>query len=131
MPPIRYTVLLVASAAGLTLNPGFGSAQDLSDTAPAATAARRSVGVSLRVDGRSEIAVDGNIDDADWASVPTMTNFVQREPTEGLPAEQQTEVRMLFDDEALYIAARLYDDQPSTIARQLVRRDEWGQYDYF
>ncbi len=131
MPPLRYAALLATLAVGLAHFPSSASAQNLSDASPPASTSRRSVGVSLKLDRRSDIEVDGSIDDADWASVPAMTHFVQREPTEGLPAEQQTEVRMLFDDEALFIAARLYDDEPSTVARQLVRRDEWGQYDYF
>lgn len=126
---------LLAAAAVLALNPNGLTAQEaLGNDAPDAITAGSSntlVGRATRLSGASEIDVDGRIDDSDWARVPVMTDFVQREPVEGARAEEQTEVKMLFDDEALYVAARMYDSEPQTIARQLVRRDEWGQYDYF
>ena len=49
--------------------------------------------------------VDGRLDDAAWATAPVLTDFVQREPYEGTPVTQRTEVRMVADAEALYIAA--------------------------
>jgi hypothetical protein len=62
---------------------------------------------------------------------PVATGFVQQEPVEGAPAEEQTEVRMLFDASAVYIAARMYDSEPASIADQLMRRDGLGQFDNF
>ncbi len=84
-----------------------------------------------RVSGRADITVDGELTEAGWQTATPLTGFVQREPVEGIPAEEQTEVRLLFDQEALFIAARLYDSEPQAIARQLVRRDQHGQYDFF
>jgi hypothetical protein len=66
-----------------------------------------------------------------WRAAPIASGFVQREPIEGNPSEEQTEVRIVLDDRAVYVAARLYDSEPETIARQLVRRDGFGQFDYF
>jgi hypothetical protein len=77
------------------------------------------------------IRIDGKLDDAAWQAATPVGGFVQAEPVEGAPVGQPTDVRILFDDEALYIAARMSDTSPATIARQLVRRDEAGQYDYF
>lgn len=77
------------------------------------------------------ISVDGRLSEADWAGAPIATGFVQRQPVEGKPAQHQTEVRVLFDDEALYIGARMLDPDPASIARQMTRRDEEGQFDYF
>ena len=77
------------------------------------------------------IRIDGKLDDAAWDSATPAGGFVQAEPVEGAPVDQPTEVRILFDEEAVYIAARMSDASPATIARQLVRRDEAGQYDYF
>jgi hypothetical protein len=62
---------------------------------------------------------------------PAATGFVQQEPVEGAPAEEETEVRVLFDEAAMYVAARMYDSEPTSIADQLVRRDTHGQYDRF
>ena len=77
------------------------------------------------------IRIDGVLDEAAWQAATPVSGFVQAEPVEGAPVDQPTEVRILFDEEAVYIAARMSDTSPSTIARQLVRRDEAGQYDYF
>jgi hypothetical protein len=76
------------------------------------------------------INVDGRLDDAAWRMVPVGAGFVQGEPVEGIPAEQDTEVRFAFSGDALYVAARMHDDDPDGIADQLVRRDEQGQFDF-
>lgn len=89
--------------------------------APAASATRRT----------GDVRIDGRIDETAWASAVPATNFVQSEPVEGDSAQFRTEVRTLFDDDALYVAARMYDSDPGSIARQLVRRDEFGQADWF
>lgn len=81
----------------------------------------------VRVGG---IDVDGRLDEEAWGRAPVSSGFVQRDPVEGAPAEHATEVRVLFDESAVYVGARMFDDEPGTIAAQLVRRDEWGQYDY-
>jgi hypothetical protein len=71
----------------------------------------------------SAIRVDGRLDDADWALADTATGFVQLRPTPGAAASQRTEVRVLYDDAALYVAARMHDDHPDSIAAPLARRD--------
>lgn len=77
------------------------------------------------------IQIDGRLDEPAWLKAEPATRFVQGEPVENAPAEQPTEVRVLYDDKALYIGAVMYDPQPSLIGDQLVRRDAEGQYDYF
>ena len=71
----------------------------------------------------SRIAIDGRLDEADWRSASVAGEFVQREPDEGRPATERTEVRILFDDEAIYVGARMFDREPAAIARRLTRRD--------
>lgn len=78
-----------------------------------------------------DIRIDGRLDEDAWQDAPPVTDFVQGEPVENAPAEQGTEVRVLYDEGALYVSARMYDWQPDRIGTQLVRRDENGQYDYF
>ena len=73
------------------------------------------------------IAIDGVIDETAWEIAPVGTGFVQRDPVEGAPADQATEVRVLFDELAVYVAARMHDDEALTIADQLVRRDDQGR----
>jgi hypothetical protein len=84
---------------------------------------------AARLDGR--IRIDGRLDEPAWRSARPAMRFIQGEPVENAPADQPTEVRVLYDDGALYIGAIMYDRQPSQISGQLVRRDANGQYDYF
>ncbi len=67
--------------------------------------------------------IDGNLDEAAWAGVEPITDFVQTEPTEGLPATEQTEVRLLYDDKMIYIGVICHDADPSRIVTTDSRRD--------
>ena len=72
------------------------------------------------------IELDGRLDEPIWASAPAVTEFIQRDPNEGEPATQRTEVRFAFDDKTLYIGARMYDDMGAEgVVSRLVRRDNW------
>ena len=77
---------------------------------------------AARLEG--SLRIDGKLDEAAWAAATPIDRFTQREPKEGAPATERTEVRVLIGDQALYIGARLYDHEPAKIARRLVRRDE-------
>jgi hypothetical protein len=67
--------------------------------------------------------IDGFIDDAVWARAEPITGFVQQVPIEGNPATEKTEVRILYDERAIYIGAILYDSQPDEILITDSRRD--------
>ena len=67
--------------------------------------------------------IDGRLDEAEWASAQLLNGFVQREPAEGTAVSQRTEVRILFDGEALYVGAWLYDEDPSAIVQGQSLRD--------
>ena len=83
---------------------------------------------------RADIApkIDGVLDDAVWQNAEVATGFIQFRPEIGntLPSEQRTEVKMTYDDKAIYVGAYLYDD-PTKIMRQLTSRDNFGQNDFF
>ncbi|HEX4933286.1 MAG TPA: carbohydrate binding family 9 domain-containing protein, partial [Gemmatimonadaceae bacterium] len=70
------------------------------------------------------IRIDGRLDEAAWAGAPVATGFTQIDPHFGQPATEQTEVRVLYDDEAIYLGARMFDSDPSKIRARLGRRDE-------
>ncbi len=78
-----------------------------------------------------DIEIDGQIDEADWETARIFSGFTQREPVEGGPAQQDTEVRVLFGDDAIWIAARMWDTEPGAIDRRLTRRDGHGTFDNF
>lgn len=67
--------------------------------------------------------IDGRLEDAAWTAAPAVTGFIQHEPFEGRPASERTEVRVLYDDEALYVGAWLFDSNPDGIVVGESRRD--------
>jgi hypothetical protein len=71
------------------------------------------------------ITIDGRPDEAAWAEATPITAFRQSRPDEGQPSALRTEVRILYDDEALYVGARLYEPQGAAgIRAPLARRDQ-------
>jgi hypothetical protein len=67
--------------------------------------------------------IDGNLDEAVWTTVDPITDFVQAEPTEGQPASEKTEVRILYDDKTIYVGVINHDADPSRIVTTDSRRD--------
>ena len=76
-----------------------------------------------RVAAAARPVLDGRLDEAAWASATPITQLIQRDPDEGAPATEATEVRVLYDADALYIGARLFDSAPRDIIARLGRRD--------
>lgn len=76
--------------------------------------------------------IDGELNDKVWENAEIATDFIQFKPEIGntLPRNKRTEVKVSYDDQAIYVAAYLYDD-PEKIMSQLVNRDNFGQTDFF
>ena len=77
------------------------------------------------------IALDGVLSEAGWSTASPVSDFTQREPDEGAAATERTEVRVLYDDDALYVGARMYDRSPDSVMAQLARRDRIVSADRF
>ncbi|MBX9855033.1 MAG: carbohydrate binding family 9 domain-containing protein [Gemmatimonadaceae bacterium] len=60
-------------------------------------------------------SIDGRLDEAFWREGTPISDFVQRELNEGVPASERTEVRLATDGINLYIGARMYDREPRLI----------------
>jgi len=127
---ISFTAVVctaVALLAGTQVSPVW--AQQPGATQPGASEARP-VASAIRV--TEAPVVDGLLDDRAWQDAPRLTSFVQSEPFGGQPASQNTEVRIVYDDEALYVSAMLYDDDPSRIVTTDASRDaDLGNMDSF
>jgi hypothetical protein len=67
--------------------------------------------------------LDGTLDDPLWQSAIPITDFRQREPYEGEPPTEKTEVRILYTRHAVYFGIHCYDSQPSRIIATELRRD--------
>src|SRR5512133_2874203 len=77
------------------------------------------------------IHVDGKLDEAIWAQARPATQFFQTAPHEGEPATERTDVRIAFDDDAVYVAARMFDSDAAGVRGQLARRDAPTESDLF
>src|SRR3989442_3305164 len=71
----------------------------------------------------SPVIVDGVLSEPVWQEGGAFTGLVQREPIEGAAPSQRTEIRVAYDDEAIYVGARLRDTAPDSIVAHLARRD--------
>jgi hypothetical protein len=96
---------------------------------PADSEAKRARAVRVPNDS---IRVDGRLDDEAWRSAPAVTDFMQKEPIEGAPATQRMEVKFVYDNDAVYVGARMFSADAARIQAPLGRRDNLGsQAEYF
>lgn len=75
--------------------------------------------------------IDGILNEAIWKKMPVATDFYQIRPYNGEPSNFRSEVRLTYDNMAVYVAATLYDPAPDSIMTGLSRRDEINASDYF
>lgn len=80
-----------------------------------------------------KIEVDGKLDEAIWQSVPIATDFIMFDPDNGkkIPENKKTEIRVLYDNDAIYIGALMYDENPEKILKEITQRDSFGTSDLF
>ncbi len=83
---------------------------------------------AVRID--TSLNMDGTLSDPAWERARPVMDFIQIAPDEGAPGSQPSEVRVLYDDDALYVGAHLFDSGPVTT--RLGRRDmARGDSDWF
>src|SRR5688572_18868630 len=119
----RYfgTLALAACAAAPASAQALASiAQSRPSSTPSLEAPR--VIRAVRVD--QPIRIDGRFDEAAWAAADVATDFVQQIPQAGQPSTERTEVRVLYDADAVYVAARMFDPHPDSMEAPLARRDQ-------
>jgi hypothetical protein len=97
--------------------------------APAVTSVARRQLAAKRTP--TPLKLDGLLDDAAWQTAPVTTKFIERRPRPGRPERLPTEVRVLYDDAALYVGAKLLEASPDSIKRELTQRDDVGNTDFF
>lgn len=68
--------------------------------------------------------IDGKLDETVWATAPVATDFVESSPRPATLASLHSEVRVLMDDDALYVGIAYFDPEPGTIQAPLARRDD-------
>ncbi|MFQ5551103.1 MAG: DUF5916 domain-containing protein, partial [Gemmatimonadales bacterium] len=93
-----------------------------SGTAPVTTA--------LHLGEREPIRIDGFLDDEAWSRAPASADFRQREPLQGVPATERTEVKVVYDGGTLYIGIRAFDSQPDAVISRILQRDRLMSTDF-
>lgn len=85
-------------------------------------AVRAQVRSMVAVKTNQSVRIDGSLSDAAWQQAPVVTDFIKSFPDFGKPSEKRTEVRLLYDDAAVYVAAYMYDSK-ANVRKQLTQRD--------
>ncbi len=75
--------------------------------------------------------IDGELDEPMWQQAAIATQFIKNRPNPGPLEKHPTEVRILYDDEAIYVGAIMHDVSQDSILRELGRRDDLGNTDFF
>ncbi len=75
--------------------------------------------------------IDGALDEEFWNQLPIAERFTELYPDNGAESRQKSEVRLAYDNSALYVGAMLYDNQPDSILTYLSKRDEFSLADMF
>ncbi|MFA6597296.1 MAG: DUF5916 domain-containing protein [Ignavibacteriaceae bacterium] len=79
----------------------------------------------------STISIDGKLTESAYQSPVSINRFIQRNPNEGQPASEKTDVWVFYDDDAVYFCAKMYDAHPDSIISLLGRRDNFPSSDEF
>lgn len=69
------------------------------------------------------VKIDGIADESVWNNSNPAVGFVVYDPVNGAPASQKTEVKVVYDDNAVYFLALLHDTEPEKILKEYSRRD--------
>lgn len=124
-----WVVILILSFASI-IHPVEASSQAMRP-APPVQSDEPSPRIVEAVRTQGQITVDGVLDEEAWANAEPFTRFVQRDPDQGAEPTERTAVYVIYDEEALYVGARMYDSTPDSIVARLGRRDAHLESDYF
>jgi hypothetical protein len=86
---------------------------------------------ALRIN--ESISIDGKMDEPIWEKAPKANNFIMLDPDNGVPEsdDRKSEIKLLYDDNAIYVGAILYDSEPHKIEKEITQRDNFGTADHF
>jgi len=110
----------MAAALCTILFTGTGQAQTL---VPVATGANPYSIAATRIDASEAPVIDGDVSEAVWERAQVIDEFYQFEPDPGVPTTERTELRILYDEDNLYIGVYNYDSEPDQITLRTMARD--------
>jgi hypothetical protein len=119
---VRSITLHVLAVAAFTFLPHTASAE----------AARAGLTIidAQALPANTPMTIDGKLSEPIWEQTPAINEFVQREPAEGAAPNQRTEARVVFDENALFVAVRAHDAEAGKIVGILTRRDQRSPSDW-
>ena len=79
------------------------------------------------------ITIDGELNEPIWQTAQIATDFISFEPKNGtpIPEELRSEIKVVYDNDAVYIGAIHYDNEPTKILKEITERDDFGTSDLF
>ena len=108
------------------------AATDSIGVRPAGTTHEAMVPRAMSARRGGAIVLDGRLDEPTWAAAQPVTRFTQIDPRDGEPSTERTDVRFVYDDDALYVGARMYDSRGAAgVTARLARRDADTESDWF
>ena len=90
---------------------------------PAPAAGQQAIRQLPAARGTGAIDLDGVLEEPAWAEAPMVNNFIQNDPREGEPATFDTDVRVLYDDDALYFGVFARDGEPDRLIVNDIKKD--------
>jgi hypothetical protein len=115
-PRFRHGASIVCAALALAFTAGNAAAQ-----APADGAQQKTIRIQRAAE---RPVIDGDLDEEIWARAPVVADFHQVTPVEFDAPSERTEVYVLYDRDALYIGARLFDTDPELINARILRQGQ-------
>src|SRR5689334_15547104 len=120
-PRKAFCTIALAILGGLGLCPPSAQAQQ-DQNAPDREGARLERRVQA-VRATGSMTLDGVLDEGAWTAAPMAEGFIQQDPREGQPATFDTQVRVLYDDDALYFGVFAKDDEPARLIVNDLKKD--------
>ncbi len=127
LPAVFLLVLLFVGSLGFSASGQTSSGDESAwDCDPALVPLAKQIR-AFRLQG--EVELDGLLSEMDWRG-PGEDRLIQNDPDNGCAPRNRTEFWVAYDDDALYVAARMYDSAPDSICSRLGRRDTWPSSDW-
>ena len=113
-----------AYALHLVLLVGFAAPERLMGQPLSEPPTERRTLTALRLAEDETIQLDGRLDEPVWRNAQPATDFLQQDPVNGAPATERTEVRIVYEQQRLYIGLIAYDSEPDSLLANQMQRDQ-------
>ncbi len=74
--------------------------------------------------------IDGILNEEIWRDIPVADDFIQMDPSNGMPSNYRTEAKFIYTDNSFIVGVMMYDDQPEKILKELSKRDDLNNSDF-